>query len=220
MKFTNVLVLVVMLSVAVPTLAQDIVWPKLELGVQYSYLRLAPTTRYTQHHNLQGGGGSLTYNWNEFLGLTGEVLAYTSNTNAFTIPPNTIFPLGATGTAQGLALTYIFGPQMKGRSSHRLQPFAHLLFGGAYTNIYDVNLKGLCSPPQGGSCSVKAPTGNTFALDFGGGLDIPLNKSISFRPVEIDYMLTRFSNGLTGSGNQNNFHYSAGLVFTLARGTY
>jgi hypothetical protein len=52
-------------------------------------------------------------------------------------------------------------------------------------------------------------------MSFGGGLDIPINSTISFRPAELDYLLTRFSNPLTGTNNQNNVQYSVGFVLTL-----
>jgi hypothetical protein len=50
-------------------------------------------------------------------------------------------------------------------------------------------------------------------MAIGGGLDIKINNSIAFRPVEIDYALTRYSNPLTSVNNQNHFRYLAGLVF-------
>ncbi|MFY9936912.1 MAG: hypothetical protein WAK33_08580 [Silvibacterium sp.] len=38
---------------------------------------------------------------------------------------------------------------------------------------------------------------------FGGGLDIPITPHIQARPVEVDYLLTRFGvNGTTYTGNQ------------------
>jgi hypothetical protein len=49
-------------------------------------------------------------------------------------------------------------------------------------------------------------------MAIGGGIDINLSKSIAFRPVEIDYALTRYSNPLTSVNNQNHFRYVAGIV--------
>ena len=226
MKLTNVLVLVVTLSCAIAASAQQsrfpepgvIQWPKLEVAVDYSYLRLGSSAPGTQRHNFLGGGGSLTYNWNEFLGLKGEVQGYTSNTTAFNIRPNPSFPNGLSGTAQGNLVSYLFGPQLKVRS-HFDQPFAHIMVGGAHTNTYDIVLKPVCSPTAG-SCTAKAPSDNSFALDFGGGVDMRINRYISLRPVQIDYLLTRFSNVITKTSNQSTFHYSAGLVFTLGWGGY
>jgi len=66
----------------------------------------------------------------------------------------------------------------------------------------------------------KAPTAEAFAMQFGGGVDIPISKRISFRPAQIDYLLTRYSNPFSKTSNQNNLHFSAGIVFTLANGGY
>jgi hypothetical protein len=226
MKLTNGLLLVVTLLSAIAASAQAphfpepgvIFWPKIEIVADYSYIRFGPSVPHTERHALLGAGGSLIYNWNEFLGLKGEVQAYTSNKNAFIIPPDSVFPNGLTGTAQGNMLTYMVGPEMKVRR-HFAQPFANLMFGGAHTNIYDIALKPLC-PTTATTCNVKAPTAESFAMEFGGGVDLVINKYISLRPVQVDYLLTRFSNAISKTGNQSSFHYSAGLVFTLGWGTY
>jgi outer membrane protein with beta-barrel domain len=217
MNFRYLVSLLAFLLVGIPTWAQE--WPKVEVGAGYSYMRFAPSGPYTKGHSLNGGGGSLVYNWNEYLGIQMELQGYTSNTTGFTIPPNSTFPRGLTGNVQGNLFTYLFGPQFKVRA-HGIQPFAHLLFGGAHTNVYGNAFKTLCQPIVGNCVVTKAPTANAFAMEFGGGIDIPINRTISFRPVQIDYVLTRFSNPFTKTNNQNNFHYSAGIVFTLANGGY
>src|SRR5438046_9758140 len=97
---------------------------------------------------------------------------------------------------------------------------AQLIICGANTNVYRNAFKTLCQHMVGNCGTVKAPTAEAFAMDFGGGIDIPINKTISFRPVQIDYLLTRYNNPFTKTNNQNNLHYSVGVVFTLARGTY
>jgi hypothetical protein len=144
---------------------------------------------------------------------------YTSNTTGFNIPANSTFPNGLNGNVQGNMFTFLFGPQFKVRA-HKIQPFGHLLFGGAHTNVYGNAFKTLCQPIAGNCGTAKAPTAQAFALDFGGGVDIPINKTVSFRPAEIDYLMTRYSNPFTKTSNQNNFRYSVGIVFTLANGGY
>jgi hypothetical protein len=85
-----------------------------------------------------------------------------------------------------------------------------LLFGGSNTNGY-VNLtKAIIA---GGGTIPAAATQHPFTMVFGGGIDINLSKNIAFRPGEIDYVLTRYSNPLTSVNNQNNFRYLAGIVF-------
>jgi len=53
-------------------------------------------------------------------------------------------------------------------------------------------------------------------MEFGGGLDYALTPHIQLRPVEVDYLYTRFGvNGTSYTGSQNNFKYFAGLNFTF-----
>jgi len=54
----------------------------------------------------------------------------------------------------------------------------------------------------------------TFAMVAGGGIDIKIGKHFAFRPVEEDYLLTRFPTILTQNDtNRNHFRYSAGVNF-------
>jgi hypothetical protein len=218
MKFTKVLIFGTMLVLGIAAYAQE--FPKFEAGVDYSYVRYAPSASYTKGHSLNGGGGSFVYNFNEFLGLRADLQGFTSNTTGFNITPNPTFPLGLHGNVQGNLFTYLFGPQIKVRS-HKVQPFGSLLFGGAHSNLYGNAFKQLCQPIVGACGTLsKAPTSEAFALLVGGGIDIPINKMVSFRPGEISYLLTRFSNPLSGTGNQNNLRYSVGVFFSFGHTTY
>ena len=52
----------------------------------------------------------------------------------------------------------------------------------------------------------------------GGGLDFALTKHIQARPVEVDYLYTRFGiNGTSYTGAQNNFKYFAGVNFVFGQ---
>jgi hypothetical protein len=194
-------------------------FPRVEVGVDYSYARYAPSVKFSQGHSLNGGGGSVTFNWNEYLGLKMDLQGYGSNDNDFVIPPNNVFPNGLSGHVQGNLFTYLFGPQLKVRA-HHFQPFGHILFGAAHTNVYANAFKQICQPLPGGCPISKSPTSDAFAMAFGGGVDIPLNKIISIRPAEFDYFLTRFDNPFTGTANQNNFRYSGGIVLTFGNRNY
>ena len=49
--------------------------------------------------------------------------------------------------------------------------------------------------------------------------DIPITPVIQARPLEVDYLMTRFGvNGTTYTGTQNNFKYSAGVNFVFGGG--
>ena len=193
-------------------------FPRFDVGADYSFVRFSPNAQYTQGHSLNGGGGSITINWNEFLGIKADFQGYQSTTNGFTIPTGLSFPGGASGKVSGDLFTYMFGPQLKVRT-HQMHPFVHLLFGAAHSNVYANAFKQICQPIAG-TCSFKtSPAEDAFAMAFGGGIDIPLGHTISFRPAEVNYLLTRFTNQFANS-NQNNFRYSAGLVFSFGHTTY
>ena len=113
------------------------------------------------------------------------------------------------GQVSGNVFTYMFGPQIK-KHSGKFQPFGQALFGAAHSNAYANaynNIHGLTS---------ASSNNNAFAMEFGGGLDYALTPHIQLRPVEVDYLYTRFGvNGTSYTGSQNNFKYFAGLNFTF-----
>ena len=193
-------------------------FPRFDIGGNYSYLNYAPSAPYSKSHSLDGGGGELNLNINGYLGIKMDLQGYGSNHTGFVIPSSTNFPGGATGNVQGNLFTYLFGPQLKVRA-HKVQPYAHLLFGGAHTNVYGHAFQTICQPIVGGCAFSKGPTADAFAMEFGGGIDIPITKNIQFRPAEIDYLLTRFSNPFTKTNNQNTFRYAVGVNFTFGHTT-
>ena len=61
---------------------------------------------------------------------------------------------------------------------------------------------------------INSPSNYAFDFIIGGGLDIPLNKSIAIRAAEADCVLTRFDNSQTnGNNNQSSFRLQAGVIF-------
>jgi len=212
MKVTRVLTFGVISLLGMAAWAQE--FPRTELGVDYSYVRYSPSAPYSKGHSLNGGGGSATFNLDEYLGIKVDLQGYGSNLTSFNISPNPTFPDGLNGSVQGNLFTYLFGPQIKIRA-HNFQPFGDFLIGGAHTNVYGNAFRTLCQHAAGNCGLSTAPTADAFALKVGVGLDIPINKTISFRPAELDYLMTRFSNPLTNTPIQNNFRYSVGLTFTL-----
>jgi len=205
-----------MLLLGVTAWAQE--FPRAEVGVDYSYARYAPSAPYSQGHSLNGGGGELNINFNEYLGIKMDLHGYGSNINTFNIAPNPTFPAGASGRVSGNLFTYLFGPQIKVRA-HHFQPYGHLLFGGAHTNVYGNAFHTICQPIAGG-CAFWAhphPTRSrwTLAAEW-----TSQSKNVSIRPAQLDYLLTRFHNPFTGDNNQNNFRYSAGIVFSFGHTSY
>jgi len=193
-------------------------FPRVEIGADYSYGRFIPSRDARTPYSLNGGGGSLDLNINEYLGIKMDLQGYKSTTREFVVPASTNFPSGGSGSISGDMFTYLFGPQIKVRA-HGLHPFAHILFGGAHSNVYGNAFKTICQPIVGGCAFKGSPASDAFAMAIGGGVDIPLTHDISFRPAEADYLLTHFTNQFANNV-QNNFRYSAGIVFTLHHTTY
>jgi hypothetical protein len=96
--------------------------------------------------------------------------------------------------------TYLFGRV----HARKLNVYGELLFGGSNTNG-SINA-------GGGTISASA-TQHPFTMAFGGGVDLNLGKNVALRPAELDYVLTRYTNPLTLTNNQNSFRYLGGIVF-------
>lgn len=101
--------------------------------------------------------------------------------------------------------TYLFGPQVNFRASERVNPFVHALFGAAHHRV------------TAKTATAKIPSSQTgFGMALGGGVDIKLNDSISWRMFQADYLLTRYNDPFTAPlkrRNIHNFRLSTGLVF-------
>jgi hypothetical protein len=53
-------------------------------------------------------------------------------------------------------------------------------------------------------------------MTAGGGLDIKITKHVNFRPIQLEYFLTRLQNLRSGNdNNQSNLRYSTGFNFTF-----
>jgi hypothetical protein len=175
--------------------------PKVEVTGYYSYFRFNPENSGTlSSHSLNGGGADITFFFTRMIGIKAEFAGYESSKVTFT---NGF----STATASANLFTYNVGPVIKARVG-RIEPFGEVLFGGAHSSFYG----NLCR--QLATCVVNNPSNNAFDFVIGGGIDIALTHSFAFRPVQADYVLTRFGNGFTsGNQNQSNFRYQAGIQF-------
>jgi len=209
-------------------------YSKFEGALDYSYARWNPSNfpsgtipgthqTFGNGHSLNGGGGSLTYNFTSWIGIKADLQGYGSTTSQFLIPVgNAVVPQGGLFRVSGNLFTYMFGPQVKLRAG-RLNPYFQTLFGGAHSNVYKNLDSAICvgNPIVGGSntCAVNSnfrnPSSNAFAMVVGGGLDVAINKMITIRAGEVDYFLTRFGTTNFSVGNQNGLRVVAGVVFTF-----
>ena len=181
-------------------------YPKFEVPVGFSFVNVHPDQPALTSFNVFGGGGGFVYNITPILGIKADLMGYTQGTGQRVTHNGEYL-----GNVSGNLFTYLFGPQIK-KHSGVFQPFGEALFGAAHTNL-NANL---CKVEED-TCGSGTGSNNGFAMEYGVGLDIPIAKSIQFRPVEVDYLYTHFnSNQIAGySSSQNNFKYFAGVNFTF-----
>ena len=212
MRVRSAIVLGIVLLFGTRAFAQD--YPKIEVSADYSYMHANPqNNNIIKTFSLNGGGGGAAFYFSKYFGIEAEFEGYGSLNHNIVIPAGgAVCLVGCKVTASGNLFTYNVGPIAKYRT-HHFEPFVEALFGGAHSNFY-ANLFTSCGGTLGCVAASKSPSNNAFDFIIGGGIDIPLTKSIAFRPAQVDYVLTRFGNGFTGgNNNQSNFRYQAGVTF-------
>jgi outer membrane protein OmpA-like peptidoglycan-associated protein len=167
-------------------------YPAVDLFVGYSFVRFSTNT----------GGIKETFNWHGLTGaLAGNINRWFSLVGDFGVYRIKDVPRPVSGSAY----TYLFGPQFSHRGEH-WTPFVHALFGAARLADVQVSTVPSGSAFFSGSFSHQ----NAFATALGGGLDGNFNKHIGVRIFQVEYLLTKFTDG--GDNKQNNLRASAGLV--------
>jgi hypothetical protein len=181
---------------------------------------VSPTTT-SARLGLLGWNGSVTANVNRWFGFTTDFSGNYSNSSTsitLTDTPNCA-PTPCTPPTESIEYVvsqprihnFLFGPQFS-YSSGKLRPFAHFLVGGSRRSVTEEEF--IITPPNG--VIVPSPTlliatspDNLFAMAFGGGVDYPIRKKLSWR-LAADY--------LTNQGtNQNHVRASTGLVWQLGK---
>jgi hypothetical protein len=198
MKKTLSLLVGLLLGIGVLA-AQDV--PKAEIAFGYSFINVHPDYPQITSFNLNGGGASFVFNFGNYFGIKSEFMDYTGGGGA------QLRKYGYTGNVGGNLFTYEFGPQIK-KHSGKVQPFGEALFGAGHTGVFGTIYNAVNGIQAAGSSN------NAFSMALGGGLDIPVNRIVSIRPVEADYLYTQFSNA-KASLHQNNFRYFGGIDLTL-----
>ncbi|HEX4605296.1 MAG TPA: OmpA family protein [Candidatus Angelobacter sp.] len=165
-------------------------YPAVDLFAGYSYIRFRTDAGTKEGFNLHGFTGALAGNVNRWFSLVGDFGVYQIKD----LPPS----------VTGSAYTFLFGPQFS-RRGERWTPFVHALFGAA--RLADIQASTI---PTGSAFFNRSFSQNSFATALGGGLDANINKHIGVRIFQVEYLLTKFTNG--GDNKQDNLRASAGLV--------
>jgi len=189
----NRILLGTLLFLAIPfcALAQPD-YPTVEIFGGYSYFRANP-----DEFNLHGWNASVTGNLTEWFGIEGDFSGHYGH------------PSDEFGSIPGIDIdhhTFMVGPKLSYRVGS-IAPFGHFLIGAARASTRADFL---------GKTSDWA-----IATVVGAGLDINISPSIAVRVAQADWLMTRFETDpdyydyYDTRERQNNFRFSAGIVFKL-----
>jgi hypothetical protein len=185
---------------------------RFEIYGDYSYLHFSPSIAGMSSRSFNGGGAGVTLYFLKIFGIKADFQGYGSTTFTRTYNGTVVLPGGGTipagsYTSQGNMFTYLAGPELR-LPIPKVKPFVEVLVGGSYTNAY-VNFSNVINHAGG---SVNLGNQHPFTMAAGGGLDVDVSKRLAIRLGEIDYVLSRYSNPLTSTNNQNNLRYCGGLI--------
>jgi hypothetical protein len=204
----------VALLFALTAAAQDV--PKMETFLGYTYVRANSATNVPAF-SANGAGGQFAYNFNRWISGVADLGAVHN---------------GQIGRAEidSTMANFMFGPRVSLRYS-RIRPYFQTLFGGVYytgsTRLDIIPAEpstpiflpgaGDITPLPGQAVTTRATTSQTaFAMAIGGGLDIKINRYLSFRPIGLDWYMTRLQNLRSQDDpNQHNLRYTTGVNFTF-----
>jgi hypothetical protein len=208
MRFSRIFLIAMILLLSLSASAQD----RFEIFGEYSYLHFSPTITGVNSRSFNGGGGGATLHFLKIFGIKADFMGYGSTTFIKTysspviIPGKGTIPAG-TYVTQGNMYTYLFGPELR-IPTPLIKPFGEVLFGGSYTDAY-VNLSQSINQAGG---TIATPSQHPFTMAAGGGVDLSVSHRVALRLGEFDYILTRYTNPLTSTNNQNNFRYCGGVI--------
>ena len=195
-----------------PATFNEIVTPKVEIFLGYSRFGTFSNNVVAGNRivGMNGGSASIAYNFNRWIGLVGDFGGYDDSQLVLT-GNGTNEPL--TINSSGKSYTYLFGPRLSFRNTTRFTPFAQVLAGGIYAG--EVDAAGCTGTPD----CIPLPRQDAFAAAVGGGLDIRLSHHFSLRPIQAEYMMTRFADVTVGSSGaattQNDLRLSSGILLTF-----
>lgn len=164
--------------------------------------------------NGHGFEASFTYNVNSWFGIKGDFSAHMATVDMdaedvyeYSYPDEYYDDYQRTyetsGSAKVTQYNYLFGPEFSYRGFDKFRPFAHVLFGITQVDTHKIDIEQsyLWEYTYDGSVystdyeetnykgSIKS---TSFAMAFGGGVDINVNENISLRLPQIDYVLPTF----------------------------
>ena len=197
------IILGVLFLFTVAALAQD--EPKFETYLGYSFTRVNSGINVPAF-SANGGLGEVAFNFNRWLTAVGSFPAVHNGNISDIHIDQTLFG-------------YDFGPRLNLRHG-RITPFVETLFGASHVSR-SFKVPGTAATVGSTTLAQRFVNDATaFSMQIGGGLDLPINNHLAFRPIKLDYYMTRFQplfiEGLGNANrnrNQSNLLYSTGLNF-------
>jgi opacity protein-like surface antigen len=191
-------------------------YPKVEVFAGYSALGEAggngrisfgPTASISGNYATPTGfETSVIGNFSKHFGIKGDFSAHLSNDSGRG-PLTACTPTCTTSTQDFQFKTrlynFLVGPEVKARNSTRFSPFAHALAGVAHTSATFTTTSPTLS-------LLLKKSDNSFAMAFGGGLDIRASKRVSFRGI-VDYNPVFIRD--SGSDRRDLVRFSLGVLF-------
>ena len=95
--------------------------------------------------------------------------------------------------------------------------FTPWLDGGAGYGFYDASGTSISGGVTGGGATAPSGTTNTYAVDFGGGVDFVVNKRYTIRGAVQGFYTGSPNYGVVTTSGQFNFVISGGIVWRLGK---
>jgi len=173
-------------------------------------------TSFCHRRGFNGFDTSIAYNFTRYFGIKANVTGH-YKTEPFT---DTFFGETETLRTKDRIHNFLVGLQLKDNSkTKRFKPFAHALVGASRFASTGVNT----APTVPGDNFTLESKVTSFAMKFGGGIDVRVSRRIDLRLAELDYnpIFTRdfpVTGSPYGSITQhsklaNNFTIGFGIVF-------
>jgi opacity protein-like surface antigen len=183
--------------------------PVLELGVEYSYLRLSAGDAGAQGCN--GGGATAVWNVNRVLGLVADIGGCKM--------------MSAGHNVSGDSTHYLFGPRIAFRNEGRVMPYLQVLVGGDKLTTETIYPEREPTAPIDVIANSSAADSihslytshretNNFSWQVGGGMEYTLTSAIGWTLAEVDYLHVG-ARAFNDANFHNNLRFSTGVVLRI-----
>ena len=165
-------------------------YPKAEIFGGYSYLNIeGEDTIGVDRQSLHGVGFGVAGSLSKKISIAGD-FSYNVKNNIGIGPFN----------VDVNAFYFLFGPRISWRGD-KATPFVHALVGGVRSKTH---LTGFGAQRE-----------TDFAMGFGGGVDVRVNKTIAIRAFQADYLPSRVDDLIGDKKWAHHFRAQGGVVFTF-----